>query len=71
MSAALVAGVMGAILQPQAILRFVNNPNLGAPLVYVKGIWMALANGYQENSGIADIDRLLSRGGMDSMLYIL
>lgn len=32
---------------------------------------MALANGYQENSGIADVDRLLSRGGMDSMLYTL
>lgn len=29
---------------------------------------MALANGYQKNSGIADIDRLLSRGGMDSVL---
>lgn len=71
MSAALVAGIVGAILQPQAILRFVNDPTLGAPLVYIKGIWMALANGYQENSGIADIDRLLSRGGMDSMLYTL
>lgn len=32
---------------------------------------MALPNGYQENSGIADIDRLLSRGGMDNMLHTL
>jgi len=71
MGAALVGGMTGAILQPQAILRFVNDPTLGLPLVYIKGIWMALANGYQENSGIADIDRLLSRGGMDSMLYTL
>lgn len=71
MSAAIVGGISGAILQPQAILRFVNDPTMGAPLVYIKGIWMALANGYQENSGIADIDRLLSRGGMDSMLYTL
>jgi NhaC family Na+:H+ antiporter len=71
MSAALLGGITGAILQPQAILRFVNDPTLGIPLVYIKGIWMALANGYQENSGIADVDRLLSRGGMDSMLYTL
>jgi NhaC family Na+:H+ antiporter len=71
MSAALVGGVLGAILQPQAILRFVNDPTLSAPLVHIKGIWMALANGYQENSGIADIDRLLSRGGMDSMLLTM
>ncbi len=71
MSAAIVGGITGAILQPQAIQRFVNDPTLATPLVYVKGIWMALANGYQENSGIADIDRLLSRGGMDSMLLTL
>jgi Na+:H+ antiporter, NhaC family len=71
MSAALGAGVLGAILQPQAILRFVNDPTLSVPLTYIKGIWMALANGYQENSGIADVDMLLSRGGMDSMLYTL
>lgn len=71
MSAALVAGVMAIVLQPQAIFRFVNDPDLSAPLVYIKGIWMALANGYQENSGISDVDTLLSRGGMDSMLYTL
>lgn len=71
MGAAIVGGITGAILQPQAILRFVNDPSLGAPLVYIKGIWMAMANGYQENSGIADVDRLLTRGGMDSMLYTL
>lgn len=71
LSAAIVGGITGAILQPQAIQRFVNDPNLGFPVLYIKGIWMALANGYQENSGIADIDRLLSRGGMDSMLLTL
>jgi NhaC family Na+:H+ antiporter len=71
MSAAIAGGITGAILQPQAIIRFVNDPTLGVPLVYIKGIWLALATGYQENSGIADIDRLLSRGGMDSMLLTL
>lgn len=71
MSAALVGGIMGAILQPQAIVRFVNDPALATPLVYIKGIWAAMATGYQENSGIQDIDRLLSRGGMDSMLLTL
>lgn len=71
LSAALVGGITGAILQPQAIQRFVNNPALSQPVTAIKGIWMAMANGYQENSGIADIDRLLSRGGMDSMLLTL
>jgi Na+:H+ antiporter, NhaC family len=71
LGAALVGGITGAILQPQAIQRFVSDPAISNPLRSIKAIWMALANGYQENSGIADVDRLLSRGGMDSMLLTL
>jgi Na+:H+ antiporter, NhaC family len=71
LSASIVGGITGAILQPQAIQRFVGDPSLSGPVTFIKGIWMALANGYQENSGIADVDRLLSRGGMDSMLLTL
>jgi NhaC family Na+:H+ antiporter len=62
---------MGVLLQPEATLRFVNNPALPAPVAYIKGIWTALANGYRANSGIAEVDRLLSRGGMASMLTTL
>jgi NhaC family Na+:H+ antiporter len=68
LSAALLGGVLAVIWQPQAILRFVNDPALPAPLAYIKGIWLALANGYRENSGIPEVDRLLTRGGMGSML---
>ena len=71
MSAALLAGVMAVMLQPQAVLRLVNDSALPAPVAYIKGIWMALANGYQTNSGIPEVDRLLSRGGMSSMLTTL
>jgi NhaC family Na+:H+ antiporter len=70
-AAALLAGIMAAILQPDAVLRFVADPDLEAPVVFIKGIWMALANGYQANSGIAVVDALLSRGGMDSMLLTI
>jgi Na+:H+ antiporter, NhaC family len=71
MIAALAGGLTAIILQPQAVVRFVNEPATALPLVYLKGVWLAMANGFSENSGIADIDRLLSRGGMDSMLYTL
>jgi NhaC family Na+:H+ antiporter len=37
----------------------------------IKGIWLAMANGFSIDSGIGEIDRLLSRGGMDSMLPTL
>ncbi|MFJ4428351.1 Na+/H+ antiporter NhaC family protein [Streptomyces bobili] len=37
----------------------------------LKGVWSAMANGFSINSGIEEIDQLLSRGGMDSMLLTL
>ncbi|MEP0905488.1 hypothetical protein NC969_08235 [Leptolyngbya subtilissima ST-M1] len=71
MVATLVGGLTAAVLQPEAVMRFVNEPGTAAPLVFLKGVWLAIANGFSENSGIADVDRLVSRGGMDSMLYTL
>src|SRR5262245_49552372 len=66
--AALLAGVCGAFLQPQAIQHFLSEPDLAAPLTAVKAVWKAMATGYEANSGLKDVDALLSRGGMDSML---
>jgi Na+:H+ antiporter, NhaC family len=71
LSAAVLAGVMAAILQPAAVLRIVSDSRLPAPLVYIKGIWLAIATGYRANSGIPELDHLLSRGGMSSMLNTL
>src|SRR6516162_2234383 len=63
----LFAGVLGAFLQPQVMSGFVGT-GTGAVTGSIKGIWLAMASGFSINSGIAEIDRLLSRGGMDSML---
>lgn len=71
MIAALVGGLTAIVLQPEVVLRFVNEPDTATPIVFLKGIWLAMANGFSENSGIDDVDRLLSRGGMDSMLITL
>jgi NhaC family Na+:H+ antiporter len=71
LSSALLGGVMAAILQPQVVLHFVNDPTLPAPLAYVKGIWLAMGNGFHVNTGIKEVDSLLSRGGMASMLKTL
>jgi Na+:H+ antiporter, NhaC family len=67
--AALFAGVLGAFLQPEVMRDFVgdDNPLIGS----IKGIWRAMANGFTIDSGIGEIDQLLSRGGMDSMLLTL
>ncbi len=71
MGSALLAGVMAVILQPQTVLRFVNDPTIPTPLAFIRGIWLALATGYHSKSGVAELDQLLSRGGMASMLKTL
>ena len=63
----LFAGVLGAFLQPAVMADFVGK-STGAVVGSIKGIWLAMANGFSIDSGIGEIDRLLSRGGMDSML---
>ncbi len=74
-ASAVFAGICGAILQPSVMKNFVTGIGdgnwLGPILGSVKGIWQAMATGFSMNSGIGDIDRLLSRGGMDSMLPTL
>lgn len=71
MCSALLAGIMTSFMQPQVIIRFIADPDAGMVLQAVKAIWIAMANGFQENSGIMQIDALLSRGGMDSMLMTI
>lgn len=73
MFSALFAGVLGAILQPDVYRTFVDSIYNGRSGVVgsIQAIWRAMANGFSMSSGIPEIDRLLSRGGMDSMLLTL
>jgi NhaC family Na+:H+ antiporter len=68
MFSALCAALLAPFTQPEAVLRFVVDPDVSPAIAFVKGGWLALANGYQANSGIPIVDALLSRGGMSSML---
>jgi NhaC family Na+:H+ antiporter len=73
LASALFAGVQATILQRDVVNDFVATIHGSANAVVgsVQAIWKAMANGFTMNSGIADIDRLLSRGGMDSMLLTI
>src|SRR5262249_61226245 len=64
MTAALLAGIIGAFLQPAAIQRFLGEPELSAPLASIKAAWLAMSTGYKANSGLKAVDALLSRRGM-------
>ena len=68
MTSAIFAGVLGAFLQPAVMRDFVGGADYNPVIGSIKGIWQAMANGFSIDSGIGEIDRLLSRGGMDSML---
>lgn len=65
---ALLGGVQAVLLQPRVVLAFANAPELPYGLALLKGVWTALATGYESATGNATLDKLLSRGGMASML---
>jgi NhaC family Na+:H+ antiporter len=67
LGATLFAGALGAVLQPDIVQGFVGGGG-GAIGESVKAVWQAMANGFSIDSGVSEIDALVSRGGMDSML---
>ena len=63
-----LAGAALAVLDaPERVLAF-SDPSLPRDLGLLKGIWAALSDGYVSTTGEPIVDRLLSRGGMASML---
>jgi NhaC family Na+:H+ antiporter len=68
MAAALFAGVLALFTQPDIVRGFAGDPSFGIVQAGVRSTWKAMAGGFAIKSGYADIDRLLTRGGMYSML---
>jgi Na+:H+ antiporter, NhaC family len=65
---ALVGGAQATILSPEAVTSLAADPALPTGLAMLKGVWSALAKGYHVVSGDPMVDKLLTRGGMESML---
>ena len=68
---ALLGGFVAMLLQPDVVLEFADAPELAPALAMTRGVWIALADGYVSNSGVAEVDDLLTRGGMSSMLVTI
>ena len=60
--------MIAVLLQPELVLQRAARPDLPDWIGLIKGVWEALAIGFVYQSGDPDLDTLLSRGGMDSML---
>ncbi|MEU4768788.1 Na+/H+ antiporter NhaC [Actinosynnema sp. NPDC023794] len=71
MTSALFAGLLAVFTQHDVVRAFVAAPGLDPVRTGIQAVWQALATGFTLDSGIGDVDRLLSRGGMDSMLLTL
>jgi NhaC family Na+:H+ antiporter len=67
---ALAGGVLAVLVAPDRVIAFAGRSGdaLPASLALIKGVWLALASGYESATGHAHIDVLVSRGGMASML---
>ncbi|MFC7361500.1 Na+/H+ antiporter NhaC [Nocardioides astragali] len=70
LGSALFAGLMAAFTQPDVVAGFVSGTG-SVVTDAVKATWQAMATGFDMSSGVADVDRLVSRGGMASMLLTL
>ena len=71
MIGAIVGGVFAAILQPDAIARFVGaGAGDNAVITTIKGVWQALFNGFTIDTGNAAVNDLLSRGGQRDLFPI-
>jgi NhaC family Na+:H+ antiporter len=74
LAATLFAGLTGSLLQHDVVQEFAQSGaadgrDSGGPVIQsVKAVWDAAATGFRMDTGIADVDRLVSRGGMASML---
>lgn len=67
-ASALSAAILAPLLQSEAVLRFIDAPDLPAIVAHVKAGWQVMATGFEAKSGLEQVDSLLSRGGMASML---
>jgi NhaC family Na+:H+ antiporter len=66
---ALAGGVLAVIVAPERVMAFAGaRDDIPMWLAAVKGVWLALASGYRASTGHPEIDLLVSRGGMASML---
>lgn len=70
LAAALFAGLMAPFTQPDVVAGFVDSTG-HVVTDGIKAVWQAMATGFHADTGIDAVDRLVSRGGMASMLYTL
>lgn len=65
---ALLGGVFAIVFQQDVVLGYVGETTLPRWVALIKGFWMAMFGTFTAATGNAQLDDLLTRGGMASML---
>lgn len=65
---AFLGAIFAVIFQPDITIARAGNESLSRGQALLAGAWLALSDGYTSHSGNEAVDKLLSRGGMSSML---
>ena len=69
---ALLGGLVAVVSQPDIVRGFADPAReLPYAAAMFKGVWQALSTGFQSSLGVGELDRLLTRGGMASMMTII
>lgn len=69
---ALLGGLVAVFRQPEIVRAFADPAGeLPYAAAMLKGVWQALSTGFRSSLGDAELDRLLTRGGMSSMMTII
>ncbi len=68
LGSALFAAILAPFLQWDAVVQFVDDPELGRVGTAIEAGYAAMATGFVSDSGLDQVDDLFSRGGMASML---
>lgn len=68
LGSALSAAVLAPFLQWERVVAFVDDPSLGTVSTAIHAGYAAMATGFVCNTGVEEIDKLFSRGGMVSLL---
>jgi NhaC family Na+:H+ antiporter len=63
----LLGAAFALIFQPQVVAQLAGSDTVTIGSL-IKGVWISFFNGYSADSGNAMLDKLLSKGGMASML---
>lgn len=64
----LLGAVIALAIQTDSVIAMAGSEAMSTPEALIRGLWTVLFDGYSASTGNENIDSLLSRGGMSSML---